>query len=330
MNKKIIGTFIGMMLLTSAFTLIVPAEKQAQEQTSQQPLLRDQEEVPVWAVGNQWTYQIDDIDIHFNSSSGIIDTHLSMDQLPLKVSAVDDTTYTLDFTTAISGEAYVNMNLGNGPIDVTITFSNLQLSGDMKFEKSTLGIKALTGVFNGRFWVKINQQPYLPIPWLPIFPVKMTVPDFASDFSNSLTPLMFPLNDSMMWNFSASNMSLSGEVRSPWFYIMLLVNTFYPVLPPEIAALLPIVNINEALTTIGIGTPLEIPMIEGAFYCMNTEPVTVSGRTYNAYNITILDGMARCFYSPEVGNIIKLTGNIQEIIPFITNINMELLSTTYT
>jgi hypothetical protein len=330
MNKKVLGILICIMLLTVTFTVVAPAETRIKDQVSQQPLTTSQEDVPVWEVGNQWIYQIDDIDLHFNSTSGTIDTHLTMDQLPLTVNKLDATTYTLDFATTISGDAYVNMDVGEGPIDFTITFSNLRLSGDMVFEKSTLGITALTGVFDGRFWVKINQQPYLPIPWFPIFPVKLKISDFASDFATAITPLVFPLNNSMLWNFSGTNLSVGGIAQSPWFYIMLLINNFYPILPPEIAALLPVVNIEEALTTIGIPTPIAIPMIEGAFYCLNTEPVTVPAGIYNAYNITILNGTAQCYYAPDVGNIIKLTGNLEKIIPFITNIKMELLETTYT
>lgn len=330
MKKKGIGIFVCLMLLISVFPLAAPAAKKAQDRGSQQPLTTtSQEDVPIWEIGDQWIYQIDDVNVYFNSTAGIIDAHLIMDELPLQVSTLNETTYTLDFETTISGSAQTDMNFGDGPVNVTITFSNLQLSGDMVFEKSTLGIKTLNGAFTGRFWVKINQQPYLPLPWLPTLPVKLAVSNFVSDFSTAVTPLMFPLNESMFWNFTSTNLSLNGEVRSPWFSIILLINTFYPILSEEIAALLPIVNIQEAFATIGIPTPIQIPMIEGAFYCLNTEPVTVPAGTFTAYNITILDGMASCFYAPDAGNIIKLTGNIQQIIPFITNINLELKSTTY-
>jgi hypothetical protein len=329
MKRKMVGIFICIMILISTCTLIAPAEQQNSNTLAQQPLATSQDDVPVWDIGNQWTYTIDDIDLHFNSTSGIIDMHLSMDRLPLTVNTMDDTTYTAGFTTALSGNAYINMNLGDGPIDMTITFSNLKLQGDMTFEKTTLGITGLTGVFDGRFWVKINEQPYLPLPWLPTLPVKLKVSDFATEFSTSMTPLKFPLNDSMVWNLSSTNVTVDGIAQSPWFYLILLINSFYPILPPEIAGLLPVVDIQDALTTIGIPTPLTLPMIEGAFYCLNTEPVTVPAGTYNAYNISILNGTARCYYAPDVGNIIKLTGNLEELIPFITNINMELESATY-
>lgn len=330
MNKKVIGIFICMIMITSLFTFVTPAGKKTKDNMVQQPLITtSQVNVPVWDSNDQWIYKIEDVNIHFNSTSGIIDAHLAIDELPLIMKTIDETTYTLEFETTIKGNAQVNMDMGGGPVDVTITFPNLQLSGEMVFEKSTLGIKALTGDFLGRFWVKINEQPFFPIPWLPTFPVKLKVSSFTSDFSTSMTPVMFPLNENMSWNFSATNLTLNGEARSPWFYIIQWINAIYPFLTPEIAALLPIVDINEALTTIGMPNPLVLPMIETAFYCLNTESVTVPARTYNAYNITILGGMAHCYYAPDAGNIIKLTGNLQELIPFITNINMELLSTTY-
>lgn len=330
MNKKVFGSIVCFLLVSSIFTMVIPAEKEAKDLPIHQPLVAShQEEVPVWEYEDQWIYQIDDINIHFNSSQGMIDAHVSIDHFPLRVKNIDETTYTLGFETTLTGSAQINMNLGEGPVDMTITFSDLGLSGDILFEKSTLGIKALNGVFDGRFWVKINQQPYLPIPWLPILPVRLTVPNFASSFSTSATPLMFPLNETMMWNFSATNLTLNGEIRSPWFYIIQIINTIYVFLPPDIAALLPVVDIQEAFLTVGIPLPLELPLIEGAFYCLNTELVSVPAGTYNAYNITILDGMAHCYYAPVTGNIIKLTGNLQELIPFITNINMELVHTTY-
>jgi len=110
---------------------------------------------------------------------------------------------------------------------------------------------------------------------------------------------------------------------------MLFINSLYEFIPPEIAALLPVINIEEALTVLGPGNIISLPMIPGAFFCMNTEPVSVPAGTFDAYNISILNGTARCFYAPAVGNILKLSGNIQDLIPFVTNINMELKSTTF-
>ena len=73
----------------------------------------------------------------------------------------------------------------------------------------------------------------------------------------------------------------------------------------------------------------QIPAIDSAFFCLNTENITVLAGDYEAYNITIIGGMAQCFYAPTAGNVVKITGNLEELIPYITNINMELLSTNY-
>ena len=329
MKKNVVGIFICLMLITSLFTLVTPAENKVKDKELIQPLtIPLQVDVPIWEIGNQWVYRIDDVNIKFNDTNTLFDMSLSIDTLPLTVRTLDETSYTLAFETKISGNAKLDMDRGDGPINISITFSNLKFSGDIIFEKATLGIKGLLGSFNGRFWVKINEQPIVPLPPLPSLPVKIKA-NLVSDFSDSITPLMFPLNDSMIWNLTETNLTLNGEIRSPWLYLVLFINSFYEFLPPEIAALLPVVDIKEAFTTLGRENIISIPMIAGAFYCMNTETITVPARTYDAYNITIMDGMARCFYAPDAGNIIKLTGNIEDLIPFITNINMELLSTTY-
>ena len=328
MKTKLIGMLICVMLMTTLLAVAKPPQKIESKSSTETMSTAYDADVPVWEIGDQWTYKIDNINIVFNQTGTLFDLYLTIDELPLRVSALNETSYTLAFETTISGNSKIDLDRGEGPINISITFSNLELSGNIIFEKSTLGIKAFSGSFNGRFWVKIIQQPYFPIPWLPKFPVKIKS-DLASDFSIPITPVMFPLNDSMMWNLSATNLTLNGEVRSPWLYLMLLVNSIYPFLPSEVAALLPVVDIKDALTTLGPGNVIPMPMIAGAFFCNNTEPISVPAGIYDAYNITIVGGMAQCFYAPAAGNIVKLTGNIQDLIPYITNINMELLSTTY-
>ena len=73
----------------------------------------------------------------------------------------------------------------------------------------------------------------------------------------------------------------------------------------------------------------QIPAISNAFFCLNTENITVPAGTYEAYNITLFGGLAQCYYAPTAGNVVKITGNFEEINPDIKNINMELISTNY-
>jgi hypothetical protein len=38
-----------------------------------------------------------------------------------------------------------------------------------------------------------------------------------------------------------------------------------------------------------------------------------------------LGGLGSIYYSPEIGNIIKIIGNFENILPFISNIKAELI-----
>jgi len=325
-----IGFLIGVMLITTLIVVAQPPQITTNDTSTNKPLsASNAEDAPQWDVGNQWTYKVDNISIVMNQTGKVSYLYLSIAKLPLIVSAVDSTSYTLDVETSISGNTRIDTDLGNGPLNVSITFNDLEITGSIIINKSTLGIKAFSATLNGRFWVDIIEQQFLPFS-LPVLPVKMTM-DLSSDFTSPFALLSFPLNTTMAWNASATNLTLNGEIRSPWFYFILFINNIAKLagnelLPPEIAALLPVVKIQEALTTLGTGNLFQIPMIPYAFYCLNTEPVTVPAGIYDAYNITILNGTARCFYAPTAKNVVKLTGNIQDFIPSITNINMELLS----
>jgi len=330
MKMKIIGILIGLMLVTTIFA-VAQNNKTITKETSTNTSASTtySVDVPVWEIGDQWTYKIDNITITTNQT----EIYLSMDQLPLTVTAVDETSYTLHFETSVNGHSQINADIGDGPINVTITLPNLQISGTVKIDKSTLGINALSADLTGRFWIDIKNQPYIEFS-LPVLPFKVTT-NLISDFSHSVSILTFPLNTTMIWNSTATNLTMNGEIRSPWFYFIKILNQITtllgnPLLPPEIEALLPIVNIQEAFTTLGTSNVFGIPMIPGAFMCLNTEMIIVNDVTYDAYNITILNGMAECFYAPTAGSIVKLTGNLEEIIPLVKNINMELVSTNYT
>ncbi len=73
-----------------------------------------------------------------------------------------------------------------------------------------------------------------------------------------------------------------------------------------------------------------LPPIPNAFFCLNTENITIPAGTYEAYNITLFGGQAQCYYAPTAGNIVKILAHLEEIDPNVKNIKIELLSTNYT
>jgi hypothetical protein len=333
MRKKLFGMFICVMLMTTFFTVTLPAEKKDETSTHMAPIpLASPVDVPVWEIGDKWTYKIDNITLDINQNNQTIFLYLTIAQLPLEVIASNTTCYTLSFETSVSGHSKIYGDFGNGLININITFSNLAISGNITIEKSTLGIKALDLLFNGRFWVDIIQQPYISFS-LPVLPVRLTI-NATMDLDFPFCLLTFPLDTNMSWNSTPANLTLNGMIQSPWLHLILFINNIasllgYELLPPEIAALLPVVNIKDALTAMGYGNMIQIPAIPDVFYCLTTEDVTVPAGTYNTYNITLLGGLGFAYYAPTAGTIVKISGNFEEIIPYLTSINMELLSTNY-
>lgn len=101
------------------------------------------------------------------------------------------------------------------------------------------------------------------------------------------------------------------------------------MLPPEIASLLPVVDIGDAFVVFGIPSVFTLPDIPSAFACLNKETVTVEAGTYEAYNITVAGGVGTYYYAPQVGNVIKISGDFQGLLPYLQSIDMELIETNY-
>ena len=323
------------MLMTTLLAVAKPPQKMESKSSTELMSSAYDADVPVWEVGDQWTYQIDNISLLYQQEDKLINLYLTIAELPLTVISTTGDFYSLEFQTSADGQAKINTDLGDGPVNISITFSNLEISGNVLIEKSTLGIKEVSAAFNkGKFTVKIINQPYIELPnFLKKISAKITM-DMTTAFGTPFSLLTFPLSTGIFWNSTATNFTLNGKLQSPWLNLLNFLNNMAKLLnaeflPPEISVLLPIIDFKEALTTLGTGNVFEIPALDDAFFCMNTENITVPAGNYEAYNVTIIGGMAQCYYAPTAGNVIKITGNFEEIIPYITNINMELLSTNY-
>ncbi|MEM4257977.1 MAG: hypothetical protein QXL17_02355 [Candidatus Thermoplasmatota archaeon] len=234
----------------------------------------------------------------------------------------------------MSGVSDINVDFGDGPINMTVTFSSAYLGGTIIVKKANLGVQDFRLFFKDRLRVTVYHQPYVHLPFsLPVIPVPLTV-SLSTHFEKPFCFLSFPFNTGSTWNLSATNFTINGNLQSIWFKILDVVNKLanrfgYELLPPEIAALLPIVYINETLHALGIGNRFSIPEIPYAFSCFSTENVTVPAGTYTCYNVSILGGLAHYYYAPAAGTIIKLSGNFQEVFPSLKNINIELLQTNF-
>ena len=335
MKTKLIGLLICVMLMTTLLAVAKPPQKIEITSSTETMSTAYVAEVPVWEIGDYWTYQIDNISLLYQQEGKLINLYLTIAELPLTVISTAGDFYTLEFQTTANGQAKVNIDLGDGPVNMTITFSDLEISGNVLIEKSTLGIKEVSAAFSkGKFLVDIIEQPYIKLPSiLQKISAKITM-NMTTTFDTPFSLLTFPLSTGIFWNLTATNFTINGKIQCLWFNLINFLNNMakligYEFLPPEVAALLPIIDIKEALTTLGPGNVFEIPALSDAFFCLNTENITVPAGAYEAYNITLIGGLGQCYYAPTAGNMVKITGNFEEIIPYITNINMELLSTNY-
>lgn len=335
MKTKLVGILISLMLLTTicatATTLYTtPNKTQTQAQTSATMV-----DVPVWEVGDTWTYSVDDISIEYTTDSQSILLHGSLSELPLEVTSTTGEYYTLSFQTTMNGIGYVNADSGDGPVNVSVTISDLAIQGTVQVDKTKLGIKDIQVSFdNQKITFNIIEQPYLPLPsWLHILSAKFSS-DIDVNCDVSVALLTFPLNTGLLWDLVATSFSVNGQLQSKLFNLLLFINNIAKLfgkelLPAEIAALLPIIDFNDALTSF-VGTNVfDIPGFAGVFYCPATETVSVPAGIYDAYNITLMGGIGQCYYAPAAGSIIKLRGNFEDLIPFVKSIDLTLQHTNY-
>lgn len=334
MKIKLIGMLICIILITTSIA-VAQSPQQTESKSSTETLSSGYNtDVPVWEINDQWIYRIDSISINSHKENIVMNLSLTISELPLTVISTTGDFYNLEFQTSVSGQLILGIDTNKGPVNLSMIFSNVELSGNVLIEKSTLGIKELSFAFSKeKFKIEI-EQPYINLPsFLQKFSAKITM-NMIQTYSTPLSLLTFPLDTGIFWNLISTNFTINGKIQSNWLNLLTLLNNIakqfdHEFLPPKFSALLPVIDIKEALAALGFGNVGKIPAIPFAFICYNTENITVPAGTYNAYSINLLGGKAQCYYSPTAGNVIKITGNFEEIIPNITNINMKLLSTNY-
>jgi hypothetical protein len=318
-------------------------------------------DVPVWTVSNRWKYRIDNITVHYrgmNNSTFSMNVHI--DDLELHV--VNDTgpTYQVEIPpTNITAELAmgVNESTGYGPTNISLVVNNCLIKGTLWVNKSDLGIKQIQITIKGNSTIKIYEFPFtITFPFLGKTIPPLTLPfnkfniSTALDFSAPFIFTKFPLNISDNWGTPATNITLQGTISSRMLNIIncknRLIRLFHLVpliarllkMSPEhlqkfsdtLFDILPVIQIDYVIQQyLHVTNTFEFPAIPGAFHCNNTENITVPAGAYDVYNISALYGMGYLYYAPAAGTIIKMQGRFQDIIPFITSLNMELIWTNY-
>ena len=332
MKGKIIGFVIVCMLVSTFFAAAQPPVVIKElENSSLVPQLVD-DPVPVWEVGNSWTYQVNEIVIDFEQDNQTIDVELQIASLPLQVTDASGGQYTVEFSTGISGELYAHIMQEGEVFDISGNLLSSTITGTMYFDAATLGIAGVEAQIKGLMTLEVKQNNESILPFL--LPIPATI-DVNVDLETPYTMLSFPINTSSIWGLPGTNLSFDGTVQSIWLNIINIVDTIIvlilgeenALIPPMYKDLFPVIDISDALDEFGFVMPMPIPEMPTIFACFGKENVTVLGGTYEAYNISMLGGLGYMFYATEVKNIIKIDGAFADELQFVSDIEMELTST---
>lgn len=354
MNKKIVGTFVIIMLMCAFLTSAqnVSIESLKYESNEYEVTSFDEGNVPIWKVGNEWIYKVDEIEIEIEEPGLYIFVQGNIDDLSLKVNKVTEKFYELILNANILGSYKLNTSTDKGPVNITGNLKNTNIAGTITINKTDLGIKKVNVGLSGKLTVKIVDQPYMNVSFFPKIPIPATIL-LDIELGNPFPIIEFPLNTSKFWGIPATNFSLCGTVESFWLRLVNFINNIIripgiieiiserietdPELLREISDILkdilPVINIEYLLHEyVGIGNVFEIPEVPPLLCCLNKDNVTVPARpeAFEAFNISLMgSGFGNIYYSPEAGNIIKITGNFEDVLPFISNIKAELISYSY-
>jgi len=294
------------------------------------------DDVPEWEKGTVWTYSIEDIVIEISDDlyPGLtLNAHGSISDLPLRVEDVTSDTYELSFNAKIQGEVSVEASVPD------ITFKGVvksgwllkpTISGLAIVRKSDLALEKLTLQFSGSFLAKFSKPIVLPALRIPV-----TI-SLSTEFSTPCSVIDFPLSVENFWGIPETVITVDGKIQSIWLRPLNIIHKIARLLnliPEEfmdisniINDLLPVIDIGDALEILKGSNSIEIPETPTLFYCESYETINVPAGSYDAYKIIFPMDMGYYCYAPEAKNIVKIEGNVQQLIPYIENISMELLS----
>jgi hypothetical protein len=332
MNKKIICILICVVFFATATSSAMAI--QILDKFAVDTFIIDGEktfssdDAPIWKKGTVWTYKIDEYTMDYNGSGSVIHLRISARDFPLKVVSDAGSSYLVSFTAKLSGTVYVETEVGGSSILVQGNLVRAQLKGELSYRKSDLAINSITAQLTAKVILSISQPLHLPTLRIPAT-LKLNV-----GFSTPYTLLFFPLEPDIKWGLPATTLSIDGSIRSPWLRVANIAHTamrFMGLIPPEyqnvsdkITQILPVIDIGDTLNLFSIPNPLDIPELPEKFYCSGIETINVQAGSYNAYNISVATG--NIYYAPDAGNIIKITGYINELFPALDNIDMELVN----
>ena len=161
----------------------------------------------------------------------------------------------------------------------------------------------------------------------------------------------FPLNVTKFWGLPACNLTLDGQIQTQIFDKLDRWNDIIrrPLISRIIEFILNLTGMGDLLEIIhmvsdilddilpilDIGYVLEeylgveeilVQPIPPIFVVTNcSETVTVPAGTFDVCNISVAN-LSSMYYAPDVKSFVKITGNFEDILPFVNNVEAVLIS----
>jgi len=329
--RKMFGIILVGLVTTA---LLSPVIAQHNSNYSQPISLSNQ--VPEWEKGTIWTYAVDEIDIEFSDDTYFdltVSVHGMISEIPVIVEAVTEESYTLSFESKLQGEVSVETTIQSIPIKGLVKnglIMNPHLQGSVIIRKSDLAIEEITLQFSGCFVARFSKPLVLPALRVPL---KIEV---STQFSNPPSVIDFPIEIGNIWGITETTLSVNGKIESiclrPINFIHHLAR-FLNLIPSEFMEtsdllndILPDLDIGQILMLLQNTNTFDIPETSSVFLCTSYEPVNVPAGVFASYKIQLPVNSTTLYYSPEIGNIVCIEGNIQQFLPYVENISMELIS----
>jgi hypothetical protein len=264
------GLIIFMLVIPSC---IVSAER---IETINSPMYLD-DDVPIWNVGNSWTYQISEFSIDYTYEDLNIVMNGQIEDFKWTVSEVTSTSYIVDVEGKVSATFEGALPFGGSILNVNgdIESNRNKINGKIVFTKTNLEIEDFNAEIKGLAKVQIQ-----PIPFKLPLPVKITA---DADLSTVFPLFSFPLKNPKIWNLPEIDITMKTSFGGIFgiIKIPLTFNTYYPFTPFAFSIL------GDMVT------------------------VTVPAGNYDAWRIkSTIGSFFEYYYAPSVGNLIKIDVNM--------------------
>lgn len=258
-----------------------------------------EDDVPIWDVGDSWTYLVDTCSVQFYESEQLIEINLSMDSFLVKVEETTATSYLLGISGKIQGSFGYDDGAGT-TLAGRLYFT--KISGTLQIRKADLAVEKALVVIRGIALLKEHPLPIsIPIP----VPLTITV----NVEQGTPRPFIdFPLYDGKEGIISEAHLSANIKVES---IVLKILHIFNSEIPKEII----------------LDQEIDTPMFP---YSATAEEITVQAGTFAAYNLSFFEGLfGSIYYASAAGNIVKAEAKMDIPDQLMIRFHGELKQTNY-